>query len=249
MACGRPRGDRVAARHDGPVRRHRPDRPADSGGKGIHLLFEADESQPDWRNTVEVGPGGEKRASGVDGGFNAGIPGNVTDQVTEVRASAENTGGGETKENLVDVTPGTKWLAFESTAWLEFDLAEPVKVVTYALTSANDHAERDPADWTLQGSADGKEWKDLDSRTGETFAERFQTKSYEFDNPTAYAHYRLNIAANDGGSDITQLADVQFSDGDTTPMRRPPRCVPRSTAARPAPRPPSPAPGSPAPGR
>ncbi|MFJ2648349.1 GH92 family glycosyl hydrolase [Streptomyces sp. NPDC087420] len=179
--------------------------------------FEADESQPDWRNTVEVGPGGEKRASGVDGGFNAGIPGNVTDQVTEVRASAENTGGGETKENLVDVTPGTKWLAFESTAWLEFDLAEPVKVVTYALTSANDHAERDPEDWTLQGSADGKEWKDLDSRTGETFAERFQTKSYEFDNPTAYAHYRLNIAANNGGSDITQLADVQFSDGDTTP--------------------------------
>ncbi|WP_217507870.1 hypothetical protein, partial [Streptomyces lunaelactis] len=42
----------------------------------------------------------------------------------------------------------------------------PVKVVTYALTSANDHAERDPRDWSLKGSADGKEWKVLDSRGG-----------------------------------------------------------------------------------
>lgn len=190
---------------------------AKTAEKEFNSSFEADESQPEWRNTVDVGPDGKKRSSGVDGGFNAGIPGNVTDKVSDVRASGENAGSGETKENLVDVTPGTKWLAFDTTAWVEFDLAEPVQVVTYALTSANDHAERDPKDWTLQGSADGKEWKDLDTRKGETFAERFQTKSYEFDNSTAYAHYRLDITANNGGTDATQLADVQFSNGDTSP--------------------------------
>ncbi|MFD8916828.1 GH92 family glycosyl hydrolase [Streptomyces sp. NPDC059569] len=180
--------------------------------------FEADEPQPEWRNTVEVGPDGEKRASGVDGGFTNGIPGNVTDRVVELRASDENTGGGETKENLVDVQPATKWLAFEPTAWIEFDLDEPVKVVTYALTSANDHAERDPKDWTLQGSTDGKEWKELDSRKGETFTERFRTKSYDaaVEAPAAYQHFRLDITANNGASDATQLADVQFSDGDTS---------------------------------
>ncbi|MFE2494365.1 GH92 family glycosyl hydrolase [Streptomyces scopuliridis] len=182
--------------------------------------FEADEPQPEWRNTVEVGPGGEKRASGVDGGFTNGIPGNVTDRVVELRASGENTGGGETKENLIDVQSATKWLAFEPTAWIEFDLDEPVKVVTYALTSANDHAERDPKDWTLQGSTDGKEWKELDSRKGETFTERFQTKTYAADavgtDPAAYQHFRLDITANNGASDATQLADVQFSDGDTS---------------------------------
>lgn len=187
-----------------------------SGKASFSSSFEDDEKLPDWRNTVEEGPDGKKRASGVDGGFSAGIPGNVTDQVTEVRASGENAGGGEVKENLADVESGTKWLAFASSGWAEFDLAEPVKVVTYALTSANDHAERDPRDWTLKGSTDGKTWTDLDTRTGQTFSERFQTKSYDFTTDTAYQHFRLEITKNNGSSDALQLADVQFSDGDTT---------------------------------
>jgi predicted alpha-1,2-mannosidase len=181
--------------------------------------FEADEPQPDWRNTVDVGADGQKRSSGIDGGFSSGIPGNITDKVIELRASDENTGAGETKENLVDLQPGTKWLGFEPTAWIEFDTDAPVKVVTYALTSANDHAERDPKDWTLKGSADGKEWKVLDSREGQTFEKRFETKTYNVGdgtNATAYAHYRLEITKNNGAGDATQLADVQFSNGDTS---------------------------------
>ncbi|MEV6781770.1 GH92 family glycosyl hydrolase [Streptomyces sp. NPDC051098] len=181
--------------------------------------FEEDERQPDWRNTVEVGPDGKKRSSGVDGGFSTGIPGNITDKVIELRASGENTGAGETKENLVDLQPGTKWLGFEPTAWIEFDTDEPVKVVTYAMTSANDHAERDPKDWTLKGSADGKDWKVLDTREGQSFEKRFQTRTYDVgaaSEVTAYAHYRLEITKNNGASDATQLADVQFSNGDTS---------------------------------
>ncbi|MEU8699934.1 GH92 family glycosyl hydrolase [Streptomyces sp. NPDC048680] len=187
-----------------------------SGERTFSSSFEADEKQPDWRNTVEEGPDGKKRTSGIDGGFSAGIPGNVTDKVTEVRASDENTGGGEVKENLIDGESGTKWLSFKPTAWAEFDLSEPVKVVTYALTSADDHDERDPKDWTLQGSEDGKSWTDLDSRTGQTFSERFQTKSYDFTTDKAYQHFRLDITKNNGAGDATQLADVQFSDGDTS---------------------------------
>lgn len=187
-----------------------------TGERTFSSSFEADEKQPDWRNTVEEGPDGKKRSSGIDGGFSAGIPGNVTDKVTDVRASEENTGGGEVKENLVDGQSGTKWLSFKSTAWIEFDLVEPVKVVTYALTSADDHDERDPKDWTLQGSEDGKTWTDLDTRTGQTFSERFQTKSYDFTADKAYQHFRLDITKNNGASDATQLADVQFSDGDTS---------------------------------
>ncbi|MEV8451546.1 GH92 family glycosyl hydrolase [Streptomyces sp. NPDC052095] len=195
-----------------------PARPSQSTAKErtFRSSFETDERQPDWHNTVEEGPDGKKRASGVDGAFSTGIPGNVTDKVTEVRASGENLGGGEVKENLVDGEPGTKWLTFAPSAWIEFDLDEPVEVVTYALTSANDHAERDPGDWTLQGSADGQEWQDLDSRTGETFAERFQTLSYRLAPGAAYRHFRLRITANNGATDATQLADVQFSDGDTS---------------------------------
>ncbi|MGW2950604.1 GH92 family glycosyl hydrolase [Streptomyces eurythermus] len=175
--------------------------------------FEAGEPAPDWLNTVDTGPDGSKRASGVDGGYSTGIPGNVTDHVTEVRAGGENAGAGEVKENLVDGEPGTKWLTFEPSGWAEFDLDKPVGLRTYALTSANDYAERDPRDWTLKGSADGAHWTTLDTRSGETFSERYLTKSYDLAEPAVYQHFRLEVTRNNGAPDILQLADVQFSTG------------------------------------
>ncbi|MFE4720014.1 discoidin domain-containing protein, partial [Streptomyces sp. NPDC056728] len=147
-------------------------------------------------NTVDTAADGTKRSSGVDGGDSGGLPGNVNSHVTEVRASDENTGGGETKENLLDGESSTKWLSFEPTAWVEYDLDAPAKITTYALTSANDHAERDPKDWTLKGSTDGKEWTTLDTRTGESFADRFQTKKYDLQNPAEYQHFRIEVTKN-----------------------------------------------------
>ncbi|MFJ4625901.1 GH92 family glycosyl hydrolase [Streptomyces sp. NPDC088847] len=189
---------------------------APTAGGEFASSFETGDPAPDWLNTVDTAPDGSKRASGVDGGYSTGIPGNVTDHVTDVRASSENTGGGEVKENLVDGESGTKWLTFASTGWVEFDLDKPAKIVTYALASANDFAERDPRDWTLSGSTDGKDWKTLDTRSGESFADRFQTKSYDLAEPAEYQHFRLDITKNNGASGILQLADVQFSTGGTT---------------------------------
>ncbi|AZQ40753.1 glycoside hydrolase family 92 protein [Streptomyces cyaneochromogenes] len=175
--------------------------------------FEAGDPAPDWLSTVDTAPDGTKRSSGVDGGYSSGIPGNVTDHVTDVRANGENTGGGEVKENLVDGEPSSKWLVFEATGWVEFDLDKPARIAKYALTSANDYAERDPRDWTLKASTDGKDWKTVDTRSGETFAERFQTKTYDIAEPAEYRHFRLEVAKNNGASGILQLADVQFSTG------------------------------------
>ncbi|MET7479629.1 GH92 family glycosyl hydrolase [Streptomyces sp. NPDC005648] len=174
--------------------------------------FEAGDPAPDWTDTVDTAPDGGKRASGVDGGFSSGIPGTVDDHVTDVRASAENTDGGEVKENLADGEAATKWLTFHPTGWVEYDLDKPARIVRYALTSANDEEERDPQDWTLQGSTDGKDWKTLDSRSGESFAERFQTKSYDLAEPAEYAHFRLDITGNHGAG-LLQLADLQLSTG------------------------------------
>ncbi len=183
--------------------------------------FEEDDPAPDWLSTVDTDRKGAKRASGVDGGYSSGIPGGVTDHVTDVRASGENSGSGEVKENLVDSEPTSKWLTFASTGWVEFDLDAPVKLATYALTSANDHDERDPRDWVLKGSSDGENWTTVDSRSGETFAKRFETKTYDLAEPAEYRHFRIEFTKNNGASDATQLADVQFSTGDdggdTTP--------------------------------
>ena len=186
--------------------------------------FEATDPPPTWISTAE-------RASGVTGPAPTGIPGNVTDTVVGVRASGENTGGGEVKENLVDGSPESKWLVFARTGWVELELAQPVAVVHYALTSANDAAGRDPRDWTLQGSQDGSTWTTLDTQAGQTFAERFETKEYRFANTIAYRHYRLDITRNNG-DDLLQLAELQLSNGSTAPpplgdMRTAPGAGPR----------------------
>ncbi|MET7655844.1 hypothetical protein, partial [Streptomyces sp. NPDC005486] len=50
-------------------------------GRGFASSFEAGEHAPDWQSTVDTGTGGGKRASGVDGGYGGGLPGDVTDRV------------------------------------------------------------------------------------------------------------------------------------------------------------------------
>ncbi|MGH3455740.1 MAG: glycoside hydrolase domain-containing protein, partial [Nocardioidaceae bacterium] len=174
--------------------------------------FESGDPQSDWENTVESGPDGQPMTANVEGITDTGLPGDISEHIVEVTASAENTGGGEVAENVADGDIQTKWLAFESTAWLQVRLDQPIAVVKYALGSANDSDGRDPRDWTLQASTDGQTWTDLDRRTGEDFPERLQLREFELQNTTAYSHYRLDITAN-SGDDLTQLAEWQLSDG------------------------------------
>ncbi|EID56076.1 ThuA domain-containing protein [Saccharomonospora xinjiangensis] len=140
-------------------------------------------------------------------------------EIANVAASGENPPN-ETAAHAVDGKDNTKWLAFDDSAWLSVELAEPTAVSHYALVSANDFPGRDPKDWVLQGSDDGQTWTDLDTRLGEDFPDRFQPKQYRFDNETAYAHYRLNITANDGES-ATQLAEFELYTGDETAPEEP----------------------------
>jgi predicted alpha-1,2-mannosidase len=177
--------------------------------------FEPGDTQPTWTSTAETDPAGNPKAAGVNGDDPTRIPGDITDQVTDLTANDENAGSGEVTENLVDHDPLTKWLVFEPTGWVQFTFAQPVSVVRYALTSANDFAGRDPKNWTLKGSADGQSWTTLDTQTGQSFEQRFQTKEYKFTGTADYLYYRLDFTANNG-EDILQLAEVQFSE--TTPQ-------------------------------
>ncbi|MFF4224060.1 GH92 family glycosyl hydrolase [Streptomyces abikoensis] len=176
--------------------------------------FEPGDPRPDWTDTVETGRDGRPRAAGVDGDDTSGIPGNVTDRVTAVRASGEHAEAGEVKENLVDGESATKWLAFARTAWLEFELDRPVTAVRYALTSANDAPGRDPRDWTLKGSDDGATWQVLDTRRDEAFEKRLHTREFSFTGSRPHRQYRLEITRNNG-EPVTQLAEFQLAAGDT----------------------------------
>ena len=116
-------------------------------------------------------------------------------------------------------------------AWVELELAEPVKVVEYALTSANDAAGRDPARLDAPGLQNGTDWTTLDTRTNQDFSACFQTKQYSFSNDVAYKYYRLDITANHGDS-IIQLAELQLSNGDIAPLRGRQCTMARRRAAR-----------------
>ncbi|WP_329245374.1 hypothetical protein OG417_49555 [Actinoallomurus sp. NBC_01490] len=135
----------------------------------------------------------------------------VGDLVSAVWASAEHRDAGEVAANLVDAST-RKWFAPHSRASLEFRLTRPVAVDRYVLTSANDAPDRDPAAWTLRGSADGQTWRTLDVRSGQSFAGRHQPRAYRIADPGAYDHYRLDITANHGSPHL-QLQAVRLLAG------------------------------------
>ncbi len=177
--------------------------------------FEADEPAPDWADTAETNAAGNKKMSGVTGTTSSGLSGSIRDKVEEVTASGTSPAN-ESPPNLNDGNANSKWLAFQSTGWAQYRLSEPIAVMRYALTSANDASDRDPRDWSLQGSDDGSTWTTLDRRTDESFADRFETREFAVENETAYEYYRLDVDAN-SGDDALQLAELELSDGDTTP--------------------------------
>lgn len=132
-------------------------------------------------------------------------------EVTGVEASGEFDDGGEGADNLLEHRR-SKWLTFDETAHLDFTLARPAAVASYSLMSANDFPDRDPRDWTLHGSHDGRTWTPLDTRRGETFAVRHETRRFHLRvGARAYRHYRLDITRNAGGSEV-QLAQVGFAE-------------------------------------
>ena len=132
----------------------------------------------------------------------------VSDLITAVRASAEHRDAGEVASNLVDAS-ASKWFAPHDHAYLDFQLAQPIAVDRYVLTSANDAPDRDPAAWTLLGSTGGQRWQAVDTRSGESFAHRHQERTYPIAEPGSYDCYRLEITRSNGSPHL-QLETVRF---------------------------------------
>jgi hypothetical protein len=114
--------------------------------------------------------------------------------------------------NLMDGSTDTKFLTFHNTAWVKWQGTQTLKAVSYALTSANDAAERDPKNWTLSGSNDGTNWTTLDTRSNEVFASRYLKKTYTIAAPATYLFYKLDITAIAGATANT----LQFAEWDLT---------------------------------
>jgi hypothetical protein len=115
---------------------------------------------------------------------------------------------GEEYTNLIDNKVNTKYLTFNPSAWIQYQAPSGYIVKGYTISSANDAPERDPLNWTLQGSTNGSSWTTIDTRTNEDFPGRLQKRIFKFNNTATYQYYRFNLSNNSGT--ILQLAEIEL---------------------------------------
>jgi alpha-L-fucosidase 2 len=110
-----------------------------------------------------------------------------------------------------DDDPSTKWcIVMEGKPVVWQATASPGAAAgsSYTLTSANDVPERDPRSWEFAGSMDGQLWTTLDKQSNQQpFANRGQSKTFTYNDPTAYHFYRLTFLSNNGDR-LFQIADI-----------------------------------------
>ena len=131
------------------------------------------------------------------------LPGQLTAQYDYKSSHAA-----EGLEMAIDNSAQTKYLTFHNQTWIQFQCGTPALVTRYTLTSANDAPNRDPKNWTLQGSNDGVGWVTLDTRTNQEFEQRLQKREFTFNNTTPYAYYRLSVTNHQ--DTITQIGEWEL---------------------------------------
>jgi gliding motility-associated-like protein len=134
----------------------------------------------------------------------------ITAAAGTLTVSHENNNANENSQKVVDNNYNSKFLLFDfglkKPIWIQWQANTAAVAGIYTLTSGGDAPDRDPKNWTIQGSNNGTTWTVLDTRTNEVFDQRGLTRTFFFQNATAYTHYRLNITENNGGG-LFQLAE------------------------------------------
>jgi cytochrome c1 len=116
----------------------------------------------------------------------------------------------ESPRHAIDNDPKTKYLNFgkAGSGLLITIPGVPLIVSAIELTSANDSPGRDPASYLLEGSADGKTFARIDTRSVPEFPERFRAQRFAFDNDRAFSIFRLTFPKLRHNDDAMQIAEV-----------------------------------------
>lgn len=127
----------------------------------------------------------------------------------EITSQHQDSPATEGVDKLIDNSSSTKYLTFHSSAWVVFKSPAPYVITNYALTSGNDAPDRDPLNWTLEGSYNGITYFPLDERSGQDFPNRQQRRLFSMSNNTqAYVYFRLTMQNNRGS--ILQLSELEL---------------------------------------
>jgi hypothetical protein len=138
------------------------------------------------------------------------LKGYTSCQVGAVKVSSSSPSyAGEEPAKAFDGT-SAKWNSKEKRAFVIFSFkARPQEIAAYAIESANAEQRRDPKQWCLYGSYNGKSWTLIDEQDNIDFPGRNATKVFKLKRPVTYAHYKLDILANHGDGN-TQLAELHL---------------------------------------
>jgi alpha-L-fucosidase 2 len=135
-----------------------------------------------------------------------------SDEALVTSPSGHERGDGNPVENSADGRADTKWCIEKpgaSVVW-QMELPKATTVSAYEITSANDVPARDPQEWVLSGSADGKSWTELDRQVlDKPFESRHQTKKFTVGKPGAYVFYRFSFVPK--GASHFQLAEIALA--------------------------------------
>jgi predicted alpha-1,2-mannosidase len=116
----------------------------------------------------------------------------------------------EVASKAADASPGTKWLAFKKSSVLTYSLNKEISFDRYWLTTGNDSVGRDPKDFTVEVSDDGKTYQQVDSRKDALDdAARGSTTNFTLKKSVKAKYVRLDISANHGESAL-QLAEFDL---------------------------------------
>lgn len=157
----------------------------------------------------------DRTAIDTTGDITTPFAADVTGSVVTISSSNDAT---EPDTNAADGQELTYWGAATATAWIQYDFGSTVNAQTvkrYRITSANS-SERDPMNWTLQGSNDGSSFTTIDTRTNEAFSDRQETREFKVTSPDLYRYYRLDVSANysSGSTAAVRVAELRLSVSD-----------------------------------
>ena len=189
--------------------------PPGDGGR-FSTSFETGQPQPDWVDTVDTDRAGDQAGLGCRRRLHQRHTGQCDGQghrrPGQCREQRRRRGQGE---------PGRRAAQHQMARLPAHGLARIRPLRTGEDTHLRvDVGERRPrarsqgldAARARRTARTGRPWTAAPARASRTASRPRRTTS---PNTTAYAHYRLEITAN-GGAPITQLADIQFSNGDTS---------------------------------
>ncbi|HSE44759.1 MAG TPA: discoidin domain-containing protein, partial [Gemmatimonadales bacterium] len=144
------------------------------------------------------------------GGISTPFRGDVTNSVTAFLESGES--APNVTENLADGLTTTRWLTNGDSGYVTYDFGSgnPKTIKRYRLTSASSSAERDPMNWTLEGSNDNSSFTVLDTRSNEGFANRSETNEFRVTTTGSYRYYKLNISSNQDPATATAVHLAEF---------------------------------------